>query len=96
MFLMLLVAGRIDSNLSLHLLAVVSSTFWCCVWWAGEGKGSLMPLSLAPVPGTNQVQNDHFKQAPGVFKDMVCLLFSNLLFKGSGICQPDENRGARW
>lgn len=88
--------GRLNSNLSLLLIAVVSSTCWCSVWWAGEEKGSLLPLGLAPVPGTKQVQNDHFEQAPGVFKDMVCLLFSNLLFKGSGICQPDQNRGARW
>lgn len=92
---MFIVADRLNSNLSLHLIAVMSSTV-CSGWWAGEGKETLLPLSLAPVPGTNLVQNDHFKQAPGVFKDMVCLLFSNLLFKGSGIYQPDQNRGARW
>lgn len=59
---MFLVAGRLVFDLLLQLIAVVSSClFGVVLRWPEEGKGSLMSLSLAPVPGTNQIQNDHFK-----------------------------------
>lgn len=53
MFLMFLVAGGLDYNLLLNLIAVVySCTFFVVLRWVEEGKGSLMLFSLAHVPGT--------------------------------------------
>lgn len=53
LFLMFLVAGGLDYNLLLNLIAVVySCTYFVVLRWAEEGKGSLMPFSLALVPGT--------------------------------------------